>query len=67
MLILELLTKKLNLTEQIKTKTNYSSEFMWPIYNFKAQLEPHINKGNKQLIRITKCQQFKINYEGKFW
>ena len=39
---------------------------MWPIYNFKVHLEPHINKVNKQLIRITKCQQFKINYEGKF-
>lgn len=37
---------------------------MWPIYDFQAQLSPHINEKSKTLLRMTRCHQFRINHEG---
>ncbi|MGZ4850439.1 MAG: hypothetical protein ACXV2C_03555 [Candidatus Bathyarchaeia archaeon] len=44
--------------------TRYSASLHWPVYDYTASIGPCINRVKKKMMKISKCHQFKINYEG---
>lgn len=42
----------------------YSADCLWPIFDFKTILQPHVDKVIAKKIKVTRCHQFKINWEG---